>query len=165
MSEGQWVHSGHADTCPILFTVQFQSALKGRKAHGETEAQSFDPGPPRHLNAVFSLKTRVRHFSDIFHGVTLSQLLKVTKDNGRKVVQKTACKFSAIHPRIRIFYPKYDQAGGSTEGLQEPLTSQCILSPRRIKTIRRKVQCKLLPMVCLLEGAEPICFCGASPRA
>lgn len=55
-------------THPILFAIQ--SALKGRRAHGETEAQSSDSDPPRHLNAFFSLKTRVRHSSDILHGVS-----------------------------------------------------------------------------------------------
>lgn len=74
--------------------------------------------------------------------VSLSHLFKVTKGSCRKVVQKTGWRFSAIHLRIGIFYPKYDLVGGSAEGLEELLTSQCIPSPRRTKTIRREVRCK-----------------------
>lgn len=74
--------------------------------------------------------------------VSLSHLFKVTKGSCRKVVQKTGWRFSAIHLRIWIFYPKYDLVEGSAEGLEELLTSQCIPSPRRTKTISREVRCK-----------------------
>lgn len=80
------VHCGHIGAFPIAFTVQ--SALGGWKADGETEARSSNPDPLSALDAWLPLKP-IGMKRDIFDGMSLSQVLKVTHDISRKVVQKT----------------------------------------------------------------------------